>query len=222
VGGVLGPENQATGGTGDPYNYNQTSETNNNAVDKTVETVAAAPGDVNRLTVSVVMDNDPSGPVPNPATVQALVSQAVGLDVARGDAITVAAMAFDTTAADQAAAELAAAEEAAARDRMWSLVRTGAIILAIVLIVALAWWRSRRGREELEEEQYDELEMSDDHMAELERLRVESSRDEALEARRIELEGATRERIRGEISEMISERPDEVATMLRSWFAESR
>ena len=105
---------------------------------------------------------------------------------------------------------------------MWSLIRTGAIALGILLIVLLVWWRSRRNRPALEDDEYHELELSDDHMAELERLRVESSRDEQMEARRMALEGEARERVRGEISEMISERPDEVATMLRSWFAEAR
>jgi flagellar M-ring protein FliF len=224
VGGVLGPENQAGAGTGtDPYNYSQESETNNNAVDRTVETVEGAPGDVNRLSVAVVLDNDgAAGPTPNPAVVQEVVTQAVGLDVARGDKITVASMAFDTSAAERAAADLAAAAAADEEARMWSLIRTGAIALGILLIVLLAWWRSRRNRPALEDDEYHELELSDDHMAELERLRVESSRDEQMEARRMALEGEARERVRGEISEMISERPDEVATMLRSWFAEAR
>ena len=48
----------------------------------------------------------------NQAQIQDLIGNAVGLDVARGDDITVATMAFDTTAADRAAEELAAAEEA--------------------------------------------------------------------------------------------------------------
>ena len=33
---------------------------------------------------------------------------------------------------------------------------------------------------------------------------------------------AQRERVRGEITEMVNDRPDEVATMLRGWFAESK
>ena len=64
-------------------------------------------------------------------------------------------------------------------------------------------------------------------MAELERLRVASTRDEtvvldrAADSRALELEAAERARVRGEISTMVSERPDEVAQMLRGWLSES-
>ena len=38
----------------------------------------------------------------------------------------------------------------------------------------------------------------------------------------MELEAAERQRVRGEISSMVSERPDEVAAMLRGWLSESK
>ena len=222
VGGVLGPENQPAAGTGGDSAYEKSSSTENNAVDKTTETVQAAAGDPKRLTVSVVLNSNPSGTPLDAAQVQSIVATAVGLDTVRGDAITVASMPFDTSGAERAAAELADARAAEAEAQMWSLVKTGGIALGIVLLVLLVWLRSRRNRPELEDEEYEELEMTDEHLLELERLRVESSRDAALETRRNELEGAHRERVRGEISEMISDRPDEVAVMLRSWFAESK
>ena len=56
VGGVLGPENMpdaASNAGGGASSYDKTSTTDNNAVDKTTETVQAAPGGLNRLTVSV-------------------------------------------------------------------------------------------------------------------------------------------------------------------------
>jgi flagellar M-ring protein FliF len=210
VGGVLGAEDVAAGG-GDNA-YDKQSTTSNNAVDKTVTTTEGAVGTVDRLTVSVVMDNANVGGV-DVNTVQDLVGNAVGLDAARGDAITVASMAFDTTAADKAAADLAAAEEAEATTRMWSMVKTGGIALGIALLVLLVWLRSRRDREE-----YEELEEDLD----FEPLQVESVRDPSLDDRAAQLAAAQRERVRGEISEMVSERPDEVATMLRGWFADAK
>ena len=104
VGGVLGPENMpdaAANAGGGTSTYDKTSTTENNAVDKTVETVESAPGSLNRLTVSVVMDDAVAGSL-NKQQIESLVGNAVGLDTARGDAITVASMAFDTTAAQQA------------------------------------------------------------------------------------------------------------------------
>jgi flagellar M-ring protein FliF len=213
TGGVLGAETPATNGTGNS-SYDKKSTTANNAVGKTTETVSGAPGAINRLTVSVVM-NDATAAGLNQQQVQDAVSNAVGLDTARGDAISVATMAFDTTAAQQAAADLKAAQAAEKSAQMWSMIKTGGIALGIVLLVLIVWLRSRRNREE-----YEELE--DEEPLEFERIQVESVRDPALDDRAAQLATQQRERVRGEIAEMVSDRPDEVATMLRGWFADAK
>ncbi|MGZ4565674.1 MAG: flagellar basal-body MS-ring/collar protein FliF [Blastococcus sp.] len=221
VGGVLGPENMpnASAGGGNS-SYTKTSATDNNAVDKTTETVVAPPGDLKRLTVSVVMDSAVAGKL-NQQQIQSLVGNAVGVDQTRGDAITVATMPFDNSAAKQAAAELAASRAADANAQMWSMIKTGGIAGGILLVILLVWLRSRR-REELEDD-YEQLELSDDMLAELDRLRISSTREEAkVDNRALELEAAERQRVRGDISAMVSERPDEVAAMLRGWLSESK
>jgi flagellar M-ring protein FliF len=221
---VLGPENTADAATnagGGNNSYNKESSVDNNAVDKTTSTSQAAPGAVKRMTVSVVLDSAVAGKL-NQSQIQQLVGNAVGLDQARGDAITVATMPFDTTAAKQAAADMTAARQAEASAQMWSMIRSGGIAAGIALIVLLVWLRSRRGREV--EEEYEPLELSDEMLAELDRLRVESSRDvgPTVDTRALEMEAAERQRVRGEISTMVSERPDEVAAMLRGWLTENK
>ncbi|MFW3170463.1 flagellar basal-body MS-ring/collar protein FliF [Geodermatophilus sp. CPCC 206100] len=219
VGGVLGPENEAGAGgdTGDST-YNKESTTSNNAVGETVETVQGAPGAINRLTVSVVMDQAVAGAL-NQGQIEDLVGNAVGLNVGRGDAITVAAMAFDTTAADRAAAELEAAQEAEQQEQLWSMIKTGGIALGIALLVLVVWLRSRRRGED--DEDYESLELPDDVMAELDRIRIESTREIPIDNAQAELEAAERQRVRGEIASMVNEKPDEVAAMLRGWLTES-
>ena len=220
VGGVLGPENTGTTGGSGNSSYNKSDTTDNNAVDKTTTTTQDAPGSIKRLTVSVVMDGTVAGNL-NQQQVQSLIGNAVGLDTARGDAITVAAMPFDTTAAQQAKAEVEAAKKAEQQAQMWSLVKTGGIALGILLVILIVWLRSRR-RGEVEEE-YEPLELSDDMLAELERLRVSSTRDEpVIDTAALELEAAERQRVRSEISTMVAEKPDEVAAMLRGWLSESK
>ena len=222
VGGVLGPENtaDALGNVGGESTYNKESRTSNNAVGKTTEVVQGAPGGLNRLTVSVVMDQAVAGNL-NQQEIQDLVGNAVGLDLARGDDITVAALPFDTTAADAAAAEMEAAREAEAREQMWSMIRTGGIAGGIALLLLIVWLRSRRRREV--EEDYEPLEMSDEVLAELDRLRIQSTREESVaDTRQLELEAAERQKVRGEISTMVSERPEEVAAMLRGWLSEGK
>jgi flagellar M-ring protein FliF len=223
VGGVLGnPSNGTAGGGTGNSSYSKNDATTNNSVDKTTTTTQVAPGGIKRMTVSVVLDGAVAGNI-NAQQIQSLVGNAVGLDTVRGDAITVATMPFDTSAAKQAAAELAAAKAADQQAQMWSLVKTGAIGLGIVLLILLVWLRSRR-RHEVEEE-YEPLELSDDMLAELDRLRVHSTRAEemsAIDREALELEAAERQRVRGEISQMVSERPDEVAAMLRGWLSEAK
>ena len=60
-------------------------------------------------------------------------------------------------------------------------------------------------------------------LAELDRLRVASTRQEvAPDNAALELEAVERAKVRGEISTMVSERPDEVAAMLRGWLGETK
>jgi flagellar M-ring protein FliF len=225
VGGVLGSTSNGTAGTsGGNSTYSKQDATTNNSVDKTTTTTQVAPGSIKRLTVSVVMNGAVSGNI-NQQQIQSLVGNAVGLDTTRGDAITVASMPFDTSAAKQAAAEIAAAKKADAQAQMWSLVKTGGIGLGIVLLILLVWLRSRR-RGEVEED-YEPLELSDSMLEELDRLRIQSTREEtasmsAIDREAMELEAAERQRVRGEISAMVSERPDEVAAMLRGWLSEAK
>ena len=52
---------------------------------------------------------------------------------------------------------------------------------------------------------------------------VTAPREETTVANRaLELEAAERQKLRGEISNMVSERPDEVAAMLRGWLTENK
>jgi flagellar M-ring protein FliF len=222
VGGVLGSDSNGTTGSGGNGNYSKEDTTTNNSVDTTTTTTQNAPGTIKRLTVSVVMDGTVAGNL-NQQQVQSLIGNAVGLDTARGDAITVAAMPFDTTAAAQAQAEITAAKKADQQAQMWSLVKNGAIGLGILLVVLLVWLRSRRRGGADEEEDYEPLELSDDVLAELDRLRVASTREETavMDNAALELEAAERARVRGEISAMVSEKPDEVAAMLRGWLSET-
>jgi flagellar M-ring protein FliF len=224
VGGVLGPENMPDAGAaaGGDSTYDKETTAATNAVDKTVEVIEGAPGGLNRLTVSVVMDETVAGNL-NQQEMRDLMTTAVGLDVARGDQITVAAMPFDTTAADAAAADMDAARAAEASAEMWSMIRTGGIAAGIALVVLLVWLRSRRHGDI--EEEYEPLELSDDMLAELDRLRIQSTREELkpkVDNAALELEAAERQKVRGEISTMVSERPDEVAAMLRGWLSENK
>jgi flagellar M-ring protein FliF len=170
-----------------------------------------------------VLDGAKAGAL-NQQQVTDLIGNAVGLDTTRGDAITVAALPFDQTAAQTAAQEVKDAEAAASKAQTMALVKNGAIGLGVLLVVLVAWLRSRKrkGAEEYEEEYEEPLALTEEQLLELERLRVDSVRDAGVEDQALALEAAQRQRVRGEISSMVTERPDEVAQMLRGWLTESR
>ena len=62
----------------------------------------------------------------------------------------------------------------------------------------------------------------DDMLAELDRIRISSTREEPIDNAQAELEAAERLKVRSEISTMVNERPDEVAAMLRGWLTENK
>lgn len=217
VGGVLGPQNPTgtnttTGGNG---NYDKSSTTKNNAVNESVETVKSAQGAIKRMTVSVLMD-DKAGAQLDEAEVESLMQTAVGFDAKRGDAMTVAAMPFDTTAAEEAKKALEEAEKAEQREQLITYGKVGglSLLILIALIVGLvsARKRSRRAKS-----------VTPEMEAEIGLIREEiaarqASRDEDF----VDAEAARRQQVRQEIGELIDSQPDEVTAMLRAWLAEER
>jgi len=160
--GVLGPDNIAVPnvGTGQAADggYLNESATKNNAVDKTTETMSIPAGGVARQTVSVALDAQAAQGA-NVQTITDLVRTAAGIDPARGDAVEVQIVDFDTTAADDAAAALEAADAAAASEAMWSTIRTAGIIsaIALALVVGLVVFARRSRRQAREDVDLGEL-----------------------------------------------------------------
>lgn len=99
------PVDEAAAGADPSYRKAQTTQ--QNLVSRVVERQVLAPGGVKRLTVAVAVDRNAAN-APGAAEVQAMVANAVGLDPARGDTISVTTPAFL-----QAPEEDAAADEAA-------------------------------------------------------------------------------------------------------------
>src|SRR4051794_4827003 len=91
------PSYAASGGGGGTSNYNRTSTQTDFGVDKTVQRTKVAPGQVNRLSVGLVVDK--SVPAAQVAQLKNAVSAAAGIDAKRGDVLTVSQVAFAKPAA---------------------------------------------------------------------------------------------------------------------------
>jgi flagellar M-ring protein FliF len=228
VGGVLGPDNVAvpsgTGGGNSSYVKEQGSQTN--AVGTLKQTTTAAPGQVRRMTVAVVLDQNTTGSF-NAAQISGMVAAAAGLNTARGDVVNVTKMPFDTKAAQQAKAELA---QAAADKRNSDLLDLGKTV-GLILLLALALFVFARRSRKVERTPVDlgELEALREERPALERpqtLALDSGAaggvPRALEPVPVSPEAELRAVRREEIGQLIEEQPDEVARLIRGWLVERR
>ncbi|MEV8213505.1 flagellar basal-body MS-ring/collar protein FliF [Leifsonia sp. NPDC077715] len=144
--GVLGPDNIAVpnGGNGNGT-FNSESNTKDNAVDKVTEQRTIPAGAINRQTVSVALNSDAvSGVSAN--EVRSLVNAAAGIDIKRGDSVSVEMVPFSKAGATAAAKALQEAKDAAAADQLTSIIRTTVIAAAVVAVAIIAFILIRRGR----------------------------------------------------------------------------
>ncbi len=220
--GVLGPDNIAVpnGTAGGNGTFNSQSSTKDNAVDKVTETRTIPAGAVNRQTVSVALNKDAVNGV-STAEITRLVSTAAGVDLKRGDAVTVESVSFSKASAVEAATALKAARDAQAADEMAGYIRTGIIAAAIAIPVAVAlilYVRSRRRNEELVEDDLDTVAM-DAHPfpMQLETNAVPMQLDPPPTAGSPELEA---ERRRSDIEALAERDPQKTADFLRGLMEE--
>src|SRR4051812_9498357 len=96
------PSYAASGAGGSNSNYQRKSTQTDFGVDKTVQRTKVAPGQVNRLSVGLVVDK--SVPPAQVAQLKNAVSAAAGIDAKRGDILNVSQVAFATPATPAPAA----------------------------------------------------------------------------------------------------------------------
>ena len=95
------PSYAASGAGGSNSNYQRKSTQTDFGIDKTVQHTKVAPGQVNRLSVGLVLDK--SVPPAQVAQIKNAVSAAAGIDTTRGDVLNVSQVAFAKPAATPAA-----------------------------------------------------------------------------------------------------------------------
>jgi flagellar M-ring protein FliF len=209
--GVVAPTALAANSGGGAYVRNQS--TVNNGVDKTVERAQAAPGTVQRLTVSVVLNAKTAGTL-NTAQVQSQIAAAVGLDPARGDTVQVDALPFDETAAKTAAAQLEAAAKAETTAKYTELGKQAGLglLALIVLIVVMRRRKKAAAAAAALEATASDLPASG--------LVLPSAIGPGTDALAIAAGDQERERVRDDVAALVDNQPEEVARMLQGWLGE--
>lgn len=221
--GVVGPDGQmdtttTTGGTAGASSYKKTSETSDNAVDKTVEQRDAAPGGVKSLHVGVVLDAKKAGVV-DPTTIETLLVASIGIDPKRGDTVNVTSLPFDRSTEIAAAKELKAADAAASNAKRMAMLRNAALVLVIGLLVVMAWLRNRKKNQARIEATTYVVEQLRKDAVERAAVPVAAEPSPAMVA----LERADNQMtdtVRDEIASLVERQPEDVAALLRGWLVE--
>ncbi len=231
AGGVLGgtwPTLSSGAGAGNGGNYAKTDRTVDNPVGTVVTKAQAAPGSIERLTVAVVLDAAKAGV--NASDVQALVSNAVGLDTKRGDSVQVSKLAFDTTAAQAASKQLAEAQAAEQRAGYVDLGTKAGIGLAVLAALLVGMRRRSKAGPRVEAVASDLPAEGTVMLAPEVQAALMGGRLPALGSGGLDALGAApddaaragRDRMREELSTFVEKQPDEIAQLVQGWLAQQR
>ena len=227
VGGLLGvitptPLSSAMG-TGQYY---KDSTTRNNGIGKSIVEAEAAPGAVKRLSVAVVLDSSAAEGV-DPATVQALVASAVGIDSTRGDVVQVNAVPFNKAAAEKTAKELAKAEAEAKTAGYIDLGKKGGMGLLIVIAAVILMLKQRKGKAAGPTVDATATDLPDGLLvpSRLEAIGADRMRElgagPAGEMGALEQEALSpiieREKLREEVASFVDSQPDDIAQLVQGW-----
>lgn len=203
--------NQTTSGQGS----SRTETTKNYDTSKTETKTTVAPGDIRKLTVSVLVDGKVSNATQT--SINNIVSQAAGINSQRGDTVSVEGMRFDTSLAK---AEQKALDEMNAQkqtDQRNALIRNIVIgsVLGIAAIVGLILFirKRRRDREYDDDYEYDDEDVDvDDTIA---------PKEETEQFAPIEFEKKTeKSHMENEIKNYANNKPEQVADVVKAWLAE--
>jgi flagellar M-ring protein FliF len=231
TGGVLGPDNiQVPAGAGGNGSYEQSESTKNNAVGVVTEVRKSAPGAVKKLSVAVMINSD-SVQGANEAQLQQLISSAVGLDATRGDTIAVSAMSFDKSGAEAVKKELEAAQTADQQAATMSMIKTGALIFGVFVLILMAFVGNKRRQKKMQKALQAQIDRFEAEQAELAGAKVPAAigagnavAGELTAGPPVEIDPAVlaREERSREITSLATQQPEDVVTLLRGWLADRR
>lgn len=200
----------------------KTSRTENYQPSVIQEETVVSPGQIKRLTVSVMADAD-SVTEDQLDNIENIVSSAIGMDENRGDLIQVARLPFNKSSI----LENEAAMEKAARKAQYTLYAqiAAGVAAAIVLLILFLRFRSKPKYD------YQPLGVDGQQLVTLEEAeqllaaQMEAEREAELKLARKKVktsEEIEREKVRKEVDRFSRENPDDVARLVKTWLAEEQ
>lgn len=227
-GGVPGTESNIPDYTVSGNDTNSSSEksslTENFQPSVTQEETVVSPGQIRRLTVSVLADSD-SVTDDQLDDIKNIVSSAVGFDEDRGDVIEAARLPFNKTTMleEQAAME---AEARKAQIMMYAEIG-GGVLLGIVLLFIFLRSRAKKRRSGVQSfDVTDGQRLVTLHEAEeilASQLDAEREADLKLARKKVRSsEDIEKEKIRHEVEKFAKDNPDDVAKLVKTWLTEEQ
>ncbi|WP_125152171.1 flagellar basal-body MS-ring/collar protein FliF [Clostridium rectalis] len=205
--------NRASDNTGSGSTSSHEENTKNYEVSRTEDKTIKAPGDVRRLTVSVLLDGNLDNATK--ASVSNAVMSAVGYDDKRGDTLSVEGLPFDTAQQDKInkdIEEMKKEEQIKNRKKLFAIVGIVAAIVMACIIAFIIWRRNNR-----EEEEEDTLATQGLDVV----IGDEEAKNETPKFKPIELDIENeKSHIEKEIRKYAAEKPDQVAEIVKAWLAE--
>jgi len=207
-GGIPGTESNIPGyaelsDSEDDY-YERTDSVTNYEVNEVVEREVFAPGDLERLSVSVTVNNEMAEE--DLTVLEDAIQASIGFDEDRGDTVNVSSLAFDDSLQEEIAqARQAEAEAESQRRLMYVGLIVGIIILTLITIIIL----SRRAKKS------EDLALQGNQVD----MTVGDSKEEDIELPAHELSDEQKKvrKMKSELDEMVDEQPEEIAELLKSW-----
>ncbi|SDL73494.1 flagellar basal-body MS-ring/collar protein FliF [Halarsenatibacter silvermanii] len=188
--------------------YERTEETINYEMDEIVEREEFAPGQLEHLSISVMVDDEMAED--DLLILEDSIQAAVGFDPERDDTINVSSLEFDRTIEEEI--EAARAEEEAQRRRQQIIYSV--LIVAILLITLTAALILRRRMKTSEEMAVPQGATVDEMVEDEEEEEVELPEEELSE------EEKKARKMREELHEMAEDQPEEMAELIKSWIIE--
>lgn len=205
-----GQPDNAANVTGAKNNQDGTfNRTINNELDTDTTKIINAPGSVQRITASVVLNTN-TGSSANPNQVQTLVANAIGLDTKRGDAVNIQDVSFAKTKNDTHTTT--ATSDTKKSNNMWLYLAIGAGILTLGLVTFFII-RRRRQADTADYDYADETTFDESP----EEPQKASSLVEINEEAESSVENKT-----NQAKEFATKNPDVVADLVKTWVREDK
>lgn len=192
--------------------YKRTDQTTNFDSNKIEEKEIKPPGELKKLSVAVVVNNDGSKPIQN-STIENLVTAAAGIDKSRGDVLTVSSVPFDTEwmkKEDKAIADSQRTEMYATYGK-YAVVAILLMIGLFVLMRVISSFKPPKPVEEFIPRPVSTLDITAEDLIDEADVRDPKRKKELL------IQQKKRDMAREEIQTLAKERPGDVAQLLRIW-----